>query len=352
MHACSGTQPSTQPSTQPEHATLAPGFPFKRENGDEHKSPHHAPPPPPALPQIRQQQSVVGAHPPPPAGSTCGEDLSARQHKQPPAQPQAGPHPYPPGLWNGSTHCGGSNSPRKHKPLKWTVVPTSMVMTNGAAYRPTHHDASAVARSGAATGVAASGAPTRVGGTGFTVSPPALATGVPLTGLRDSTLSEALPALATISRPGAIAAIVPSLPHGGLLQPPARAAAAATMRTDGLVGQTMPQHATPPMRRGGNERACERGNEGSVPSGTKPSPRRKHGLQAASPASPVPLFVDLYVASGVAIDPEVCGVAVDAQGQTLAEHHVACSGHAPNTTSTVTVGQLMVPPHHQRSAAL
>ena len=295
-----------------EHATLAHGI--KKESG-EHGA--HAPSPAaaisPTLPKIRQQ-SVVGAFPPPP--SECLTEASmegpsfglwppdARQHAPRAAPGRAAANPQPPAGYNGSAHSGGT-SPRKHKPLKWSVVPTSMVMTNGAAYRPMHHDA------------AARVAP------GFTVSSAALASGVPLTGLRDSTLSEALPALATISKPGAMAAIVPSL-----AQPP-----------DGLVGRSMPPHATPPMRRGAHERA----GENSVPSGTMPSPRRKHGSQAASP---VPLYVDFYAA--VATEPEACGVAVDAQGPL--EPHVASADAAP--TSTVRVSQLMAPSHHQRTAAL
>ena len=138
----------------------------------------------PLLPQLRKDRA--GGHSPPPSSEASAVDGAAYHHEPSPPPRKARTHRTPRPAPHAKPERTGP------KPVRWSVVPTSMVMQHNAAWRPveTHRDASAVLATPAA-GIA-----------------PGFASGVPMTGLRDSTLSEALPALATLIKPTVALAVV------------------------------------------------------------------------------------------------------------------------------------------------
>ena len=152
----------------------------------------------PLLPELRKGQCRSGGQsPPPPSEASAVGGVACQEPSPPPRAAQS--HRSPRKHKDEQARLAARPSERPHgpKPVKWSVVPTSMVMTHNAAWRPveTHRDASAVLATPAA-GISAgisSGIASSIAA-GF-------ASGVPMTGLRDSTLSEALPALATLVKP-------------------------------------------------------------------------------------------------------------------------------------------------------
>ena len=155
-----------------------------------------------------------GASPPPPSEDSIEASPISRRANVPILTPRApAPPPQPPSPRKPAVRPQAS--PRKRKPVKWHVVPTSMVLHHNASWRPveTHHDASSILATPAA-GIASTIASTIAAGIAAGVPP-----GVPMTGLRDS----ALPALATLMKPGEIKPnFAPPqtkrVPQGGLLQ--------------------------------------------------------------------------------------------------------------------------------------